>query len=212
MYYLLRYMRRRFRQINVLELGDGMETKDSAALVISALAFVVSCVSLWVANFYKPSSAVLSMTSQDYSPELLSNGLTTAKPRRNIYYCLSNTGKQSLYVKEVSVLRGPSRLGYLNDHREYAILSLKNKVEPFVIAPGELVSFKVVHDRDFANAYRDDPTKKFELVSLELMSANGKRYQMCHNITGMPTHGIQLEDPLYDGVPLGRPARSSWYI
>lgn len=189
-----------------------METKDYFSLGLSLSAFLVSLFSLYFSHFHKPSAAVLSMTGRDYSPEYYVDGQLVSSSQRNIYYCLSDTGRKSLYVKEVTRLRGLSTLGNLRDHRPYTVLSA-NKIEPFVIDPGEVYPFTIVHDMDNLALLDDEENVPlYELLCIEIISADGKRYQMCHNITDMPTYGMQLDHPYYDGVPIGSPVRSNWLI
>lgn len=190
-----------------------METKDYLTIGISLVALLFSMLSIYFAHFHKPSSAVLSLIDRNYSAELIVAGEVVSKSKRHIYYCLCNTGRQSLYVKEVSMLRGPSRLGNLRDSRSYFVLKHKDKIKPFVIEPGEVVPFELTHDMDYSSSLKIVPgINDYELVSLEVISANGKRYQMCHDITRLPTHGLEVEDPLFDGVSLGKPVHSIWYI
>ncbi len=79
-----------------------------------------------------------------------------------------------------------------------------NTVEPFVIKPGEIKPFMLSHEVDYnlAPDY-DKELNKYVIVSLEVISANGKRFQIAHNISNLGPSGPNIKDKIWAGVSLG---------
>ncbi|MDN3407061.1 hypothetical protein [Pseudoalteromonas sp. APC 3218] len=116
---------------------------------------------------------------------------------------MSNTGNQELFVKDVSLLRGESPLGNLKHSSSYLVIP-SNHIEPFVIKPSEIKSFMLSHEVDYELAPDyDEELNKYILVSLEVISANGKRFQVTHDISNLGPSGPDIRDKIWAGVPLG---------
>jgi hypothetical protein len=108
-----------------------------------------------------------------------------------------------LFVKDVSLLRGQSPLGNLKHSSSYLVIP-SNHIDPFIIKPGEIKLFILSHEVDYelATDY-DEELNKYILVSLEVISANGKRFQVTHDISNLGPSGPDIRDKIWAGVPLG---------
>jgi hypothetical protein len=196
--------------LNVSKMA--LEPKDALTLVVSGLALIVSLITFYFSHLHKPSSALLAFLSRDYSGDRLKDGKVVEKGKRFLYYTLSNTGKQSLYIKEIELLKGPSPLGHLRFPGSFMVLE-SSRVESFVLAPGEVFPFTISSEHlSKKRSQTDSLNDEFEIISVEIISADGNRYQMSHNITNLPVHGLDLDDPIFDGVTLGRPVRLGGYV
>lgn len=200
-----------------------METKDVVTLSVSAAAFIVSFASFYFSQIHKPSGAVLILLERVFTPEKFTF-VASASPYvpmerrmlsptiRHLKYSLSNTGKQTLYVKEIELLQGPDIRGNLKAHGSFTIIP-SVPVESFLIEPGDIKIIEIEH----ATNYQFPPDYDFEencyeLVSLEVVSADGNRYQICHNITKLGSFGPDLHHPIWDGTTLGSPIRGSGFV
>ncbi|AZC67595.1 hypothetical protein [Pseudomonas chlororaphis] len=200
-----------------------MEAKDLMTLALSGGALLVSFAALYFSQLHKPSSAMLILLERTFTPESVllqfgDNIYDTPKERlvspatRHLRYTLSNTGKQALYVKSVEILRGPDKRGHMRSSHSFTIL-YDAEMNSCLLDPGQIlpidinhpVEFKLPSDFDYAfNAY--------ELVSIELISADGARYQICHDISDLGASGPEFHHPLWDGVALGAPVRGSGFM
>ena len=191
-----------------------METKDYWALGMSGLALVVSITSVYFNIFYKPARAMVLLLQRDYSPETRESwesypsGYKCEPLKTNVTYSVSNTGKQALCIKSVEVLRGPSLRGNLKDSRSFPILD-SNAIDSFILQPGEIQVVKVSYKKESIDI--DVVSNPYRLFSLEIVSATGDRYQVCHDITNL-NDASSLHHPIWDGLELGRPIRSDGYV
>jgi len=173
-----------------------MGIKDLSGVVISVFALSVSMIALYLSHWHKSSKALLCLSSRFFDAA----GDTT---KRELNYTFSNVGNQELYIKHVSLLRGPSPLGNLKDDSAYLEIP-SNVVEPFVIKPGEIWPFTLSHDATYSHSSEyDRKSYKYTIVSLEIISANGNRYQVVHDITVLGPSGPDMKDKIWRGVPLG---------
>ncbi|GAB6406061.1 hypothetical protein PMHK_34890 [Pseudomonas sp. MHK4] len=200
-----------------------METKDVVTLSVSAAAFIVSFASFYFSQIHKPSGAVLILLERLFTPEKFTF-VPNASPYvpmerrmrsptiRHLKYSLSNTGKQTLYVKDIEVLQGPDVRGNLKSHGSFTILS-GDPLESFLIEPGDIKIIEISHPKEFQfpEGY-DFEENCYELVSLVVVSADGNRYQICHDITKLGTHGPDIHHPIWDGTTLGSPVRGSGFV
>lgn len=200
-----------------------MEVKDLMTLAFSGGALLVSFAALYFSQLHKPSNAMLILLERTFTPEsvLLNFGesiydipkeRTVSPATRHLRYTLSNNGKQALYVKSVEILRGPDKLGHMRSTHSFTVL-YDAEMTSCLLDPGQIlpihinhpVEFKLPSDFDYSfNAY--------ELVSVELISADGARYQICHDISNLGVSGPELHHPLWDGVTLGPPVRGSGFM
>ena len=200
-----------------------METKDIVTVGLSAAAFIVSLLSFYFSQIHKPSGAVLILLERTFSPATFvfipnSSPYSPAERRlntpqmRHLTYTLSNTGKQTLYVKNVELLQGPNARGNLKSHKPFVIIP-SSEVEPFLLSPGSIQPIRIDHETDF-DLRSDYPSDEYcyQLVSLEIVSADGNRYQICHDVTKLASSGPDLHHPLWDGTPLGAPIRNAGYF
>lgn len=183
-------------------------------LFISIAALVVSLITLYISNFYKPAKAMVLLLQQDYSPETRDtyesypSGFKSEPCKTNVTYSVSNTGKQALCIKSVEVLRGPSSRGNLRDSRSFHILE-SNHIDSFVLLPGEIKVIKISYKLESINL--DLVRNSHRIISLEIVSASGDRYQICHDITKL-NDTASLHNPIWDGLELGRPVRSDGFV
>lgn len=195
-----------------------MEIKDWLTLSVSVTALFVAGVSFYYANVHKPAAAVLTMLGRSGTPEVVAFKLdgnnfytpqrsVVSKAKTNISYSLSNTGKQALCIKCAEVLRGPSRLGNLRDARSFLVVP-STDIPSFVMEAGEIRILSLSYENEDASVISAD---KFRIFSVEVVSADGSRYQICHDITQL-LETVTLHDKLWDGVSLGAPVRSEWYV
>ncbi|MEZ9825322.1 hypothetical protein OAS_00380 [Vibrio cyclitrophicus ZF65] len=174
-------------------------TNDILPILISLAAFCTSVAAFYFSHFHKPSSAVLTYCNRHFGFATQERGVT-----RELTYTLSNTGKQGLYIKDVSILFGSSPLGSLRHPSPYLVIET-DPIEPCVLMPGEIKEFKLVHEADFyVPEEYDDLKHQFLIVCLKLISANGKRYELSHDISELGPTGPDLSHKIWQGVPLGR--------
>lgn len=197
----------------------GLELKDWLALGISTVALLVAAVSFYFANIHTPAKATLTLLGRSGTPEEISitrspeniyqeRRKTVSVAKTNLSYSLSNTGKQALCVKSVEVLRGPSRLGNLRDSRGFMVLR-SAVVHSFVLDPGDIKVIDVTFDNEGNTV--DMAADRYRLFSVEIVAADGARFQICHDITNV-MEVVSLHDRLWDGCSLGEPVRSDWHI
>lgn len=199
-----------------------METKDLFTLGLSGAALAVSFATLYFAQLYKPARAMLMLLERTMSPEVVRLRpmvgsyvplvQEVVRPTlRHLHYTLSNTGKQTLYVKSIEILRGPHRRGHLFSHDPFTVLH-QHELKSCLLEPGEILAINIEHPADFKlPADFDFEFNSHELVSVELIAADGSRYQMCHDITELGASGPDLHHPLWDGVASGRPVRGDGF-
>jgi hypothetical protein len=199
-----------------------LDTKDLVTLTVSGAALIVSLASFYFSQFHKPSGAMLILLSRTISPERwqhvpgVSDYLPTRRlispTLRHLKYSLSNTGKQALYVRSVDLLQGPDRRGHMTSHHSYLVIPI-GYVEPFLLDPGEIHVIDIDHELNHNFGETHDADKYcYQLVSLEVVSADGNRYQICHDVTDLGTAGPDLHHPVWDGTALGSPVRTSGYM
>lgn len=167
-------------------------------MVVSVGALLISLAALYFSQWHSSAKAILCFNSRFFD-------CVGEKTDRQLNYAFSNTGNQELYIKDVALLLGPSPVGHLKYDAPYLEVAI-NRVEPFVLKPGEIRPFTILHDAAYeppkgsvANEYR------YTLLSLEVISANGKRYQVTHDISELGPSGPELKHPIWKGVPLGKP-------
>ena len=173
-----------------------MELKDVISIGISISALLLSLVAIYLSQWHKSSKALLCLNSRLFG----CLGKTTT---RELSYTFSNTGNQELYIKNISLLRGQSPSGNLKHESSYLVIP-SNTVSPFVIKPGEIHAFMLSHDvkYDLPPDY-DEILNKYIIVSLEVISANGKRFHIAHDITNLGPSGPDLKDEIWKGFNLG---------
>jgi hypothetical protein len=199
-----------------------LDTKDLATLTMAGAALAVSLANFYFSQFHKPSGAMLILLSRTVSPERWqhNSGIFAHLPEkqmvspaiRHLKYTLSNTGKQALYVKSVDLVQGPDRRGHMKSHHSFIVIP-SSHVPPFLLDPGEIHVMEFSHElkHDFGENH-DAEKYRYQLVSLEIASADGSRYQICHEVTDLGTAGPDLHHPIWDGTPLGSPVRTSGYF
>ncbi|MFP3343026.1 hypothetical protein DFO83_103283 [Idiomarina loihiensis] len=165
-------------------------------MVVSVGAFLVSLIALYLSHWHKSSKAILCLNSRFFD-------CLSEKTNRELNYTFSNTGNQELYIKDIALLMGPSPLGHLKHDAPYLEVPI-NHLDPFVLKPGEIRPFTVVHDAAYRPPKESDPNQhRHTILSLEVISANGKRYQVAHDISELGATGPALKHPIWKGVPLG---------
>ncbi|AZD01346.1 hypothetical protein [Pseudomonas chlororaphis] len=197
-----------------------METKDLMTLALSGGALLVSFAALYFSQLHKPSSAMLILLERTFTPASVllqfgDNIYDIPKERlispemRNLRYTLSNTGKQALYVKSIEILRGPDKRGHMRSSHSFTII-YTSEMESCLLDPGQILPINIDHPVDFKLPRDFDYVfNAYELVSVELISADGARYQICHDISELGASGPEFHHPLWDGVALGSPVRGS---
>ncbi|MDE1301838.1 hypothetical protein L9W85_17845, partial [Vibrio aestuarianus] len=179
--------------------SDSMEFKDIITIVVSVAAFVTSCFAFYYSHIHKPSSAVLTFCSRYFGFATQEKGMT-----RELTYTLSNTGKQGLYIKDVSILLGASPLGPLRHPSSYLVIDT-DRIEPCVLEPGDIKEIKLVHETNYHIPEEYGALdKQFIIVCLQIISADGKRYELSHDITELGPTGPELSHKMWQGVPLGK--------
>ena len=170
--------------------------KDIITIAISILALTISSAVLYLSHIRKSSKAILCLNSRLFD----CLGKIT---KRQLSYTLSNTGNQELFVKNIELLRGQSPLGHLKHETSYLVIP-SDIIETFVIKPGEIKALMVSHDvnYDLPPEY-DGDLNKYIIVSVEVISANGKRFQIAHDISNLGPSGPELKDKIWRGVLLG---------
>lgn len=192
-------------------------------MLLSGGAFAVALAGFYFSHVHRRSGAVLILLSRRFAAER--RRLTDATDAsgdniweavsvqtRHLKYSLSNTGKQVLYVKSIDLMRGPNARGNLKSDVFFDVIP-SQQVEPFLISPGEIKIIDICHatNYQFPEGY-DLQINSYELVSLEVVSADGDRYQICHDISRLGGSGPDIHDPLWDGVTLGVPVRGTGFI
>ena len=196
-----------------------LQLKDLITIGVSVLALLVAATSFYFANVHKPAALKLTILERSQDAEMISvktdernfyiqHRKVVSKAKTNLSYSVSNTGKQALCVKSVEVLRGPSRHGNLRDPMPFLVVS-GGQVSSFVIESGDIKILEVSYDHESDQSQRSED--KYRMLSLEVVSADGSRYQVCHDITNVMSV-VSLHDPLWDGVSLGSPVRSDGYV
>ncbi|MCK7545186.1 hypothetical protein MLC59_13545 [Marinobacter bryozoorum] len=165
-------------------------------MVISVGAFLVSLLALYFSHWHQSSKAVLCFNSRFFD-------CLSERTNRELSYTFSNTGNQELYIKDIALLMGPSPLGHLKHDAPYLEVPI-NHLDPFVLKPGGIRPFTVVHDAAYRPPKESDPNQhRYTILSLEVISANGKRYQVTHDISELGATGPDLKNPIWQGVPMG---------
>lgn len=196
-----------------------LQSKDLITIGVSVLALLIAATSFYFANIYKPAALKLTILERSQDAAVIvfkiddrnfyrQSSEVISKAKTNLSYSVSNTGKQALCIKSVEVLRGPSKQGNLRDPRPFLVVS-GGQVSSFVIESGDIKILKISYDHERDQSQRSED--KYRMLSLEVVSADGSRYQICHDITNVMSV-ISLHDPLWDGVSLGRPVRSEGYV
>lgn len=181
---------------SLIELVRNSIQPDYIPHFFSFAALAISILALYLSHWHKSSKAILCLNSRLFN-------CIGKKTKRELSYTFSNTGNQELFVKDISLLRGQSPLGNLKHNSSYLVIP-SNIVEPFVIKPGEIKSFMLSHEVDYELAPDyDEVSNKYILVSLEVISANGKRFQITHDISNLGPSGPDIKDKIWAGVPLG---------
>lgn len=200
-----------------------MEAKDLMTLALSGGAFLVSFAALYFSQLHKPSSAMLILLERTFTPEsvllqLGDNIYDIPKERivspaiRHLRYTLSNNGKQALYVKSVEILRGPDKRGHMRSSHSFTILYV-SEMKSCLLDPGQILPIYINHPVEFnLPSDFDYDFNAYELVSVELVSADGARYQICHDISELGASGPEFHHSLWDGVALGAPVRGSGFM
>jgi hypothetical protein len=169
---------------------------DYIPYFIALTSIVISLLALYLSHFHKSSKSVLCLNSRLF-------GCVGKTTTRELSYTYSNTGNQELFVKDISLLRGQSPLGSLNHNSSFLVIP-SNLVEPFVIKPGEIKTFMLSHNFQYdVGPDYDEVINKYILVSLEVISVDGSRYQVVHDISELGPTGPDLKDKIWHGVPLG---------
>ncbi|GEK16228.1 hypothetical protein [Aliivibrio fischeri] len=179
--------------------SKAMEFKDLLTILVSVLALIMSMFAFYFSQFHKPSSGVLTYCSRYFGLGSKDKGMT-----RELTYTFSNTGKQGLYIKDVSILLGESPLGPLRHPSSYLIIST-DPIKPCVLLPGEIKEIQLIHEihYDVPEEY-ENLENKFTIVSLQVISADGKRYEVSHDISNLGPTGPELSDKMWQGVSLGK--------
>ncbi|WP_231659138.1 MULTISPECIES: hypothetical protein [Pseudoalteromonas] len=169
---------------------------DFIPYYIALTSIVISLIALYLSHWHKSSKSVLCLNSRLF-------GCTGKKTTRELSYTYSNTGNQELFVKDISLLRGQSPLGHLKHNSSFLVIP-SNSIEPFIIKPGEIKTFMLSHDLQYdVGPDYDEALNKYILVSLEVISVNGGRYQVVHDISDLGPSGPDIKDKIWRGVPLG---------
>ena len=192
-------------------------------MALSGGALVVSFAALYFSQLHKPSSAMLILLERTLSPEVvvlqsgddisdIPEGRPYSPALRHLRYTLSNTGKQALYIKSIEILVGPDKRGNMRSSHPFFVV-YESDMKSCLLDPGQILPIEINHPLNFE--LPDDFDYEFNafvLVSVELISADGCRYQICHDITALGASGPEFHHPLWDGVPLGSPVRGSDFI
>jgi hypothetical protein len=177
--------------------NNPMELKDVVSIVISLIALLFSFIVLYRSYWHKSSKALLCLNNRLYD-------FLGEKTKRELSYTFSNIGNQELFVKDVALLRGQSPLGNLKHNSPYLVIP-SNSIDPFVIKPGEIKTFILSHEVEYElSPQYDEVLNKYILVSLEVISANGKRFQITHDISSLGPSGPDIKDKIWGGVSLGK--------
>lgn len=167
-------------------------------MAISIFALLISLTSLYFSQWHKSAKAILCFNSRFFD-------CVEEKMERQLNYALSNIGNQELYIKDVALLIGPSPAGHLKYDASYLEVPT-NRIEPFVLKPGEIRPFTILHDASYQPPQNLVASEhKYTVLSLEVLSANGKRYQVTHDISDLGPTGPELKHPIWKGVALGKP-------
>lgn len=177
-----------------------MGWKDIISLGVPVLTLIISIFALYFSYWHKTAKAILCLNSRFFDP-------LGGKTNRELNYTFSNIGNQELYVKEIALLRGESPLGHLK-HKSSYLEIITDTIKPFVIKPGEIISFTLKHDANY-NLPLDynEELNKYIIVSLEVIYAFGKRYQVTHDISDLGSTGPDIRNKIWKGVPLGKRIR-----
>lgn len=200
-----------------------MEVKDVITLALSGGALLISFAALYFSQLHKPSGAMLLLLERTLSPEVVAlqfgdNLYDVPKERvispalRHLRYTLSNTGKQALYMKSIAILRGPDKRGHLRSSHPFTIV-YESDMKSCLLDPGQILPIEI-NDHLYSKLPKDFDYEfnSFELVSIDLISADGSRYQICHDISELGASGPDFHHPLWDGVALGAPVRGSGFM
>jgi hypothetical protein len=165
-------------------------------MVVSVGAFLVSFMALYLSHLHKSPKAILCLNSRFFD-------CLSEKTNRELNYTFSNAGNQELYIKDIALLMGPSPLGHLKHDATYLEIPI-SRLDPFVLKPGEIRPFTVVHEAAYRPPKESHPNQyRYTILSLEVISANGKRYQVAHDISELCATEPALKHPIWKGVPLG---------
>jgi len=180
----------------MLPCENPMELKDIISISMSMIALLLSSLAIYFSYWNKSTKALLCLNSRLFD-------CLGGKTIRELSYTFSNIGNQELYIKDISLLRGQSPLGNLKHESSYLVIP-SNEVNPFVIKPGEIRTFMLSHNVKYGLPSDYDELKnKYIVVSLEVISANGKRFQITHDITTLSASGPDLKDKIWEGISLG---------
>ncbi|SFI71146.1 hypothetical protein SAMN05216206_2806 [Pseudomonas guineae] len=191
-----------------------MGLEDKLTLLIAGGALFISVVSLYFSTLHKPAGAVLNLVERTFSPSTirLADRKQISPQMRHLVYTLSNTGSRTLFIRSVCLLRGPNALGYYHSYEPFHVVKT-NHIEPFVLPKDEVRMLQIDHTTDYLNGGLIDKEKNHkELISVEVIGANGHRYLVVHDISRLGSTGPEIHDPIWDGVTLGRPVRENGYV
>jgi hypothetical protein len=175
-----------------------MDSKDLIPILLSSAALVFSILTWYFAYFHRRTKAILCYVSREFG-----GGVNDASMTRELTYSFSNTGEQSVYVKGVSVLVGDSPLGPLRHSSSYDVIKV-NKVHPFIVSPGQIETFTLIHDNNDERLHENEDNEKFTIVHLEVISANGVRYEMSHDISKLGPIGPEAKNRIWKSISLGK--------
>ena len=179
-----------------VEIAKAPPQIDYFPYFIATTSIVISILALYFSHWHKSSKSVLCLNSRLF-------GCKGKATTRELSYTYSNTGNQELFVKDISLLRGQSPLGHLKHNSSFLVIP-SNLIEPFIIKPGEIKTFTLTHDLQYdVEPDYDEDLNKYILVSLEVISVDGNRYQVVHNISDLGPSGPDIKDKIWRGIPLG---------
>lgn len=175
-------------------------------MAFSGGALLVSFATLYFSQLHKPSSALLILLERTFASESvllqLGGGIfdvhkhcIVSPALRRQRYTLSNDGKQTLYIKFVEILRGPDKLGHIRSTHSSTVL-FDAEMTSCLLDPGQILPFYIKHPIDFKfSSDFDHAFNAYELVSVELVSSDGARYQICRDISTLGVGGPELHHP-----------------
>jgi hypothetical protein len=171
---------------------------SALSLIFSAAALVVSLTTLYFNHLRKYTKALLLLNSRLF-------GLDIDGTERELSYTISNLGNQEIYVKEINYFYGNSPLGPFFHNSAFLDFPSNCDEVPMIVKQGEIKMLTLKHKTKAPSFNQEtESAYKYRIISLEVYSANGKRYSLVHDITELTPSHVDLAHPVWMSVGLKR--------
>ena len=150
-----------------------MNNTELLTITISSTALVASFCALYLQFFHKKTAIIGKLLNIKFD-------LPDNDYERELDYSVSNIGNQEILLNDVKFFEsGNSLLGCENDG--HTVHKCKCMDSPYVLKPGEIKLFKV--STKIMESNLESKSKKRYFIMFGFASADGKTYEILHDIT-----------------------------